>query len=207
MFRRKHLLVVVALVFAVMTTLLGQVLIAYHRSPTLVAALEGSRSLPMMSSSLTPRYLCALLQVQDPTFLSHHGVGLMHGSPGHTTITQAVCKVLFFPEGFRPGFLRNKKVRLMLIALAFDRRISKDTQLRLFLNLTYMGTINGVEVTGFAEAATRYFQKPFRELSEREYLSLLAMLDGPNRFNPLAHPNLNATRVKEIERVMATGCQ
>jgi len=77
--------------------------------------------------------LCALLAAQDRTFYRHHGIGLGDSHFGHTTLTQSIGKGLFFKR-FDPGLLRQRKVRLMVAAFAFDQRISKETQLRLFLN-------------------------------------------------------------------------
>jgi hypothetical protein len=96
--------------------------------------------------------VCALLAVQDRTFFRHHGIGLLDGPPLHTTMTQNICKGLFF-QGFSPGVLRYRKIMLMVDAVAFDQRVSKEMQLRIFMNRAYFGRVAGVEVLGFKAAA------------------------------------------------------
>jgi hypothetical protein len=72
-------------------------------------------------------------------------------------------------------------IRLMVAAWAFDRRILKDTQLRVFLNRAYLGDGGGREVIGFPTAARAFCGRPRDQLSDSEYYSLLAMLETPNR--------------------------
>jgi membrane peptidoglycan carboxypeptidase len=46
--------------------------------------------------------------------------------------------------------------------------MSKDEQLRLFVNTVYLGA----DAHGFDAGARRYFHKPFAQLTEKEYTSL-----------------------------------
>ena len=181
----------------------------YIRAPRMVAELDRAGALPYSPAELSRSRLCALLAVDDPTFYRHQGIGLADGPPGHTTITQAIGKGLFFNE-FHPGFLHHQKIRLMVAAWAFDRRISKETQLRIFLNRAYFGSMNGREVLGFPAAARAFFDKPMDRLLDKEYLALLAMLEAPNRYHVLRNPNANFEPVvrfeKQVERACRDGC-
>jgi membrane peptidoglycan carboxypeptidase len=133
-------------------------------------------------ADLSPERKAMLLTIEDPTFLYHHGVDLVTPGAGMTTITQGLVKQLYFPEGFRPGIA---KIRQTLIAqYALDALVSKDEQLRLFLNISYLGDVDGKAVHGFADAAHTYFGKEFATLNDEEFLSLVAMLIGPNAFKP-----------------------
>jgi membrane peptidoglycan carboxypeptidase len=58
--------------------------------------------------------------------------------------------------------------------------------------------MNGWPVRGFDQAAQIYFGRGVPELSENEFLSLVAMLDAPTTFNIAAHPEANALRVAQI---------
>lgn len=150
----------------------------------------------LTAADLTPRQLDILLKVEDPAFYKHCGVDLVTSGAGLTTITQAVVKKLYFEE-FSPGIA---KIKQTLIAwLALDPMVSKQDQLTLFLNL--MGLGHGVQ--GFAAASRHYYDKPFRELSEDEYISLVAMIVAPRTFNPRDFPQRNALRVKRIKRLVA----
>ncbi|GAA6141985.1 transglycosylase domain-containing protein [Hydrogenophaga sp. 5NK40-0174] len=132
--------------------------------------------------ALSEERLQWLLAVEDPSFFQHRGVDVSTPGAGMTTISQGLVKLLYFPEGFQPGFA---KLRQTLIArYAFDAQVSKREQLALLLNMAYLGEHEGKPVRGFAKAARVYFAKPFTALSDEEYLSLVAMLMAPNRLKP-----------------------
>jgi membrane carboxypeptidase/penicillin-binding protein len=177
----------------------------YMRAPGIVAELDRTGALPYAPSELSRDRLCALLAVQDPTFYRHHGIGLADGRLGHTTITQSIGKDLFF-DGFDPGLLQHRNIRLMVIALALDRRISKETQLRLFLNRTSFGSEDGRGVIGFPAAAGAFYGKSLGELSDSEYFGLLAMLDAPDKYHAVLQPKANAERVARIQRRVENAC-
>jgi membrane carboxypeptidase/penicillin-binding protein PbpC len=123
-----------------------------------------------------------LLMVQDPAFRRHRGVDLATPGAGMTTLTQGLVKQLYFPSGFRPG---AAKIRQTLIAQhALDALLPKDDQLELFLNIAYLGHHQRVAVHGFAAAARTYFGKDFSDLSDEEYLALVAALINPNSLKP-----------------------
>ena len=195
-----------AIVAALLVWVAWTVATTYMRAPGMVAALANAGELPFSPSEL-PRYrLCALLVGDgDPTFYRHDGIGLADGPPGHTTITQAIGKFLFF-NGFNPGFLHHRKIQLMIAAWAFDRRISKETQLRIFLNRVFLGSMGGKSFRGFPSAAMGYYGKPLGHLSETEYLGLVAMLEAPNRDHVILQPKANNNRVALIRRRVQRAC-
>ncbi len=131
--------------------------------------------MPFPPSDLAKGRICALLAVTDPTFYRHQGIGLADGLLGHTTITQSIGKGLFL-DGFTPVLLHHRKIQLMVAAWAFDRRISKETQLRIFLNRTYFEGSRGQEVFGFPAAGGAFYGKTLGQLSDSEFFGLLAML-------------------------------
>ncbi len=178
---------------------------AWRRAPGIVASLDEAGALAFMPESLPAPRTCALLAVQDPAFLTRHGIGLGAGLAGHTTITQSIAKWMFFRR-YTPGFLRWRKVKLMVAAAALDRRVSKDVQLSLFVNRTYFGTTAGKQVLGFPAAAQTFFRKPLTRLTDDEYLRLLAMLDAPDRYHAVRAPAANAARVRSLEPVIRARC-
>lgn len=142
----------------------------------------------------------SLLMIQDPNFYQHNGYDFSTPGAGLTTITQAMVKYLYF-DNFKPGFM---KIKQTLIAwLAVDPLVSKDDQLTVFINTAYMGVNEKEEVMGFADAAKTYFGKQFNELTEDEYLSLVAMLIAPNQFNVKHHSEQNRARVETIKKVLS----
>lgn len=151
--------------------------------------------LQLKGQQLSKEQLSALLKVQDENFYEHSGTDLLSGRM--TTLTQALVKKIYF-ENFTQG-IANKYKQSLIAAWVLDEQLSKNEQLDLFLNIAYMGHVNGNAVTGFAEAANIYYQKDFYELSNDEYLSLLVMLDAPNGLNVIKKKNENLAAVNKLK--------
>lgn len=151
---------------------------------------------PISVSDLTPHRLDILLKVEDPRFFQHRGVDLSTPGAGITTITQALVKQLYF-EKFSPGIAKIRQT--LIAAFALNPLMPKEEQLRLFLNTAYLGR----DVKGFEQAAHTYFDKSFRELTDDEYTSIVAMLIAPEVFNVRTAPALNAERVVRIRKLVS----
>jgi membrane carboxypeptidase/penicillin-binding protein PbpC len=178
----------------------AQVLDARRRTPLIVAAALGSPGMILEVGDFTPLRLRTLLQVEDPNFFLHHGVDLITPGAGLTTLTQGLVKQLYFRH-FQPGPMKIPQTLIAYCAL--DPLVDKQTQLRLFINRVYLGRAGGVPVYGFAAAAQTYFHKAFRNLSDREYLALVAMIIAPDTFNVAIHPEANQDRSAHIQRLLA----
>ena len=150
-------------------------------------------------AGLSPQHRQILLKIEDPAFDRHHGVDLQTPGAGMTTITQGLVKLLYFPDGFKPGI---RKIRQTLIAeYALDDLVSKQDQLELYLNITYFGSVDGKPVHGLESAAQTYFSKGYTELSEQEFIALIGMTISPNNLKPGTAES--ATRVARIERYLS----
>lgn len=133
-------------------------------------------------ATLGPERITMLLKVEDPAFFRHRGVDVDTPGAGITTLTQGLVKLLYFPDGFKPGIA---KIRQTLIARhALDSLVSKEEQLRLFLNIAYFGHTNDTQIHGFEAAARAYFDKALTDLNDQQFLSLVAMLKAPNALKP-----------------------
>lgn len=156
--------------------------VARRDTPTLISQAWQRYGHGITLSDLSKNEKLLLIAVEDPAFYYHHGVDLNTPGAGMTTITQALVKLLYFPDGFNKGVA---KIRQTLIArYALDPLISKNEQLELLLNIAYLGSKDGQAVRGFTAAASAYFNKPFDTLSETEFQSLVAMLVAPDRLIP-----------------------
>lgn len=176
------------------------VLRARARTPAILAA-HGDRTVTV--ATLPARRVAMLLRVEDPGFLTHKGVDFSTPGAGATTITQGLVKRLYF-ERFEPGFA---KIEQSLIAwLALHPAASKREQLDLMLNYAWFGSVGGRPVIGFARAAQAFHRRPLSALSDREYLSLVAMLIAPLDLNPVRRPAANAARVRRIGALLAKRC-
>lgn len=136
---------VVALYYA------NEVRMARNDTPALVSAATVRYGAPLRLADLSAQRKAMLLAVEDPHFMRHKGVDLATPGAGMTTITQGLVKIVYFPDGFDPGI---DKIRQALIAqYALDALVSKDDQLALFLNITYLGQKDGKPVHGYAQGA------------------------------------------------------
>jgi len=196
--------IVLKIVFFVLMLLIGYEAAAVLKARSNTAeiftkALE-EQNIEIQLSELSKQRLAALLAVQDPKFFDHKGFDFQTPGAGVTTITQAMTKYLYF-SSFTAGF--DKIEQTLIAALAVTPQVSKNDQLTVFLNTAYLGHIKKQEIRGFAEAARAYYGKPFKELSEDEYLSLVAMLIAPKTFNLNEHPDKNKERVSRIKKLLS----
>ncbi len=175
----------------------------YMRTPALVAARMAGVEPALAADQLSAEYLHILLTVEDPEFFSHPGVDLSTPGAGLTTITQGLAKGLYF-EQFQPGLAKLKQ---SLLSLVLNHRVDKWTQLDLFINTVYLGSDSGRTIEGFPAAARHYFNKEFFELTQKEYIALVAMIIGPNALSVSHHPEKNAERVRRIEQLLRGECQ
>jgi membrane peptidoglycan carboxypeptidase len=186
--------------FLVVTTYyINEVRLACENTQALVEAALKRVGTRLRPSDLSPMQRSMLLAVEDPTFFRHHGVDLETPGAGMTTLTQGLVKLLYFPDGFRPGIA---KVRQTLIAhYALDAMLSKEDQLLLFLNICYLGSEHGQEIHGYANAARTYFAKEFSVITDDEFLSLVAMHIRPDALKPGTIASVE--RVQRIHRYLS----
>ena len=145
-----------------------------------------------------------LVAVEDPTFWTNDGTDFSSPGAGDTTITQGLGKLIYFPNGFRPGL---RKIELILIAkFATTPLESKTDILHAFLANAYLGGDAQGEVTGFSQGARRWFGKSLTDISDDQFLALVAMLPAPAAFNPVRQAAANAERVKRIKKLLAHQC-
>ncbi len=143
--------------------------------------------------------LASLLAVEDPKFFEHNGADYRTPGAGITTITQGIAKRFYF-KPFKPGLAKYKLVLVSVFAL--NPLVSKNDQLTILLNAAYLGGA-GAEILGFEKAAQYYYNKKFAELSEDQYLALVAMLISPVAFNVKTQPQANRERVARIKKVLS----
>ena len=121
-----------------------------------------------------------------------------------TTISQSLGKRIFF-DNFKPGLRKGELLALTRFALVPE--VPKDRILKAWLARTYLGTRDGRAVTGFADGARTWIGKPLRDLSDREFLTLVALGPAPDRLKPTRDAAGNRERVRRIERLLAGVCR
>lgn len=154
--------------------------------------------------SLSPARTAQLLKVQDPTFLTNKGIDFSTPGAGMTTLSQSLGKRIFF-DHFKPGLPKGELIALTRFALY--PKVDKQRTLHAFLATAYFGRRNGRPVIGIGPAARAWFGRPLAALSDRQFLSLIAMILAPTTLDPERHASANAERVARVERLLAEKCR
>ncbi len=176
---------------------------ALHDAPRLKkranALIESGRG----TDSLTALRLQQLLRVEDPAFFQHSGVDLTSNGAGVTTISQSLSKQLAFDQ-FEPGI---RKVRQTTYALGLEKRLSKNEILALALEKAQLGLGPSGWMQGMFDTSVQVYGKLPAEITDRQWLNLVAVLIAPKKFN-LLKPDANLDeRVRRIERLLSGKCQ
>ncbi len=143
--------------------------------------------------AVDPGYVDMLIRYEDKRFRDHAGVDLIamtrafaqavrNGGvvSGGSTLTMQVARLL---EDSGTGAWGGK-IRQIRVALALERRLTKDEILTLYMNRApYGGNIEGVRAATFA-----WFGKPPRRLTPAEAALLVALPQSPEARRPDRHP-------------------
>ncbi|WP_323783798.1 penicillin-binding protein 1C [Leisingera sp.] len=165
----------------------------------------GLRRLAVQPAEVDPRFLEMLLRYEDKRFHSHAGVdpiALLRAAgqalwntravSGGSTLTMQVARLL---EDGTTGRWAGK-LRQMRMALALERRLSKDQILTLYLtHAPYGGAAEGIRA-----AAYSWFGKEPGRLTPAEAALLVALPQSPERRRPDRFPEAAS---KARDRVLA----
>lgn len=172
---------------------------------------DGRWRLPADPEEVDPRYLAMLIAYEDKRFRRHPGVDplavvraawllVRHRRivSGASTITMQVVRLLL---GEHDRSLRGK-IEQALLALALERRYSKDEILRFYLRLApFGGNLEGVRAASLA-----YFGKEPRRLSVGEAALLVAIPQSPETRRPDRYPQAaRRARDRVLARMRAAG--
>jgi len=163
---------------------------------------SGKREILNYSEIPTP-LVHAILSIEDRRFFAHAGVDFSAllraflrnvsdeqlGQGGSTLTQQLVKNTYLTPE----KSLRRKYAEAML-AIALERRLSKEDIFALYCNEVYLGQRGAVAVRGVKEAAEIYFGKELKDLTLGEAATIAGMVQGPARYSPVRHPDVAKDR-------------
>ncbi|MBV1865551.1 MAG: penicillin-binding protein 1C [Rhodobacteraceae bacterium] len=173
---------------------------------------DGGRwRLPVTVAGVDPDYLAQLIAFEDKRFYRHGGVdlramlravgqALWHGKiiSGGSTLTMQVARLL---ENGSTGKWEGK-LRQLRLALALERKLSKDKILNLYLQLApFGGNIEGVRA-----ASLSYFRKEPNRLTDAQAATLVALPQSPERRRPDRHAKrAQAARDRVLLRMVEAG--
>jgi penicillin-binding protein 1B len=159
-----------------------------------------------------PSLVNALIAIEDRNFFSHRGVDVKavfralwenwrHGEirEGGSTITQQLVKANFLT----PERTYQRKFAEAMMAVAIERRLSKEEIFTTYANHVFLGQSGITAVYGFKQAARVYFGKELHELSLVESALLAGLAQAPNRYSPYLHPDAAVARRNTVIDAMA----
>jgi membrane peptidoglycan carboxypeptidase len=129
----------------------------------------------------------AIMASEDGAFLEHHGLRYLHlllsvfqGRGGSSISAQVVKNAVAVDSSH--SLLR--KLNEIYLSVALEERLSKAEIFELYVNHTYLGSIEGgCSLYGYQAAASEYFSKSrLRDLTLNEASVLAGMTDGPNNY-------------------------
>jgi len=147
---------------------------------------------------IPPVMIHAILAIEDRRFFEHSGVDLKglgrallrnavdeQLGQGGSTITQQLVKNTYLS----PDRTLQRKYSEAMLAVALERRLSKNDILALYCNEIYLGQRGAVAVRGIKEAARIFFGKELKDLTLPEAATLAGMIQSPAHYSPVRHPD------------------
>jgi penicillin-binding protein 1B len=166
---------------------------------------------PVALAAVPKHLVQAVLAIEDSRFFEHHGVdaravaravwvNVRHGgvSQGGSTLTQQLVKNLVLT----PKRTWGRKVQEAALAVALERRYTKDEILSAYLNGIYLGQHGGYAVYGIGAASRSFFGKDVERLTLGEAATLAGIIRAPNTYSPVQHPDRARERRNTVLRRM-----
>jgi penicillin-binding protein 1A len=170
---------------------LGQMIRVRAADGTVLVSLGPSFGEWLSYSEIPPIMRAAMIAVEDRRFRSHPGVDPLgvaravkvrwdrgQWAQGGSTITQQLARNIFLTNSRTFG----RKVREAILALALERRFSKDQILELYLNRVYFGG----GAYGIDAASRRFFGHSAETLSLSEAAIIAGLVKAPSNYSPTA---------------------
>jgi penicillin-binding protein 1A len=150
----------------------------------------------------------AMIAVEDKRFRMHPGVdpiGIARSikvraqtgrwTQGGSTITQQLARNIFLTNSRTFG----RKVKEAILALALERKFSKDQVLELYLNRVYFGG----GAYGIDAASRTFFGHPATQLSLGEATIIAGLVKAPSNYSPTADVEAARGRADVVLKSMA----
>jgi penicillin-binding protein 1B len=179
---------------------------------------EKRRDVPL--SAIPPRAIQAVIAIEDRRFYDHAGIDPIgttravltniFGSKGYlgggSTITQQLVRNTFLSAYWGLERAQEKTPRRKftewLMAVALERRLSKDQILELYLNDVWLGQRGSFAIHGVPEAARLFFGKDVSNVTLTEAATVAGMIQAPPRYSPFNNPDKSKERRNVVLRAM-----
>jgi penicillin-binding protein 1B len=138
----------------------------------------------------------ALCAIEDRNYFSHEGVdvkaitrafykNLFNGGirEGGSTLTQQLIKNSFLTS----ERTYERKIAEAMMAIALERRLSKEQIMALYCDHVYVGQSGMTSVYGFKQAARAFFGQELNDLTLAQAALLAGLVKAPNHYSPYKH--------------------
>src|SRR5207237_1636834 len=157
---------------------------------------------------IPPEMRAAMIAVEDKRFRGHLGVDPIgiarsvkvrldtgHWRQGGSTITQQLARNIFLTNSRTFG----RKLKEVVLALALERKFSKDQILELYLNRVYFGG----GAYGIDAASRKFFGHGADHLSLGASAIIAGLVKAPSNYSPSADVEAARARSNVVLRTMA----
>ena len=165
----------------------------YDTDGNLIALLRNERNIVYLTADQIPEKVKqAFVNTEDKRFYKHKGfdpfailraaqslISKNSITQGGSTITQQLARNIYLTHTVK----WERKVEEIFIAMALEKKYSKDEILEFYINNIYFS--NGYH--GIQAASQGYFSKDVSELSLSEIAFLCAIPNSPGSYDPLLH--------------------
>jgi penicillin-binding protein 1A len=188
----------------------GQMIRVHAADGTVIVSIGPSYGEWLSYDKIPPVMRDAMVAVEDRRFRSHIGIdpiGLARsvklaianrGSgkriQGASTITQQVARTIFLSNKYDVG----RKSREALLALAMERKFTKDQILELYLNKVYFGG----GAYGIDAASRKFFGHGADHLSLSEAAVIAGLVKAPSIYSPTADADAAVGRAGVVIQLM-----
>ncbi len=186
----------------------GQMIRVHAADGTVIVSLGPSFGTWLNYRDIPPIMRDAMVSVEDKRFRYHPGVDPIgiarsfwvrfqsgHFRQGGSTITQQLARNVFLTSEKRFG----RKIREIVLALAMERKFSKDQILELYLNRVYFGG----GAYGIDAASRKFFGHPATDLSLPEAAIIAGLVKAPSNYSPTADAKAAIGRARVVLGLMA----
>ncbi|MEO8722053.1 MAG: PBP1A family penicillin-binding protein [Sphingobium sp.] len=188
----------------------GQMIRVHAADGTVIVSIGPSFGRWLSSDQIPHVMTDAIVSVEDKRFYHHPGVdpiGLARAGwfalknrhngrrlQGASTITQQLTRNVFLNNSYSVG----RKVREIILALALERKFSKQQILELYLNKVYFGG----GAYGVDAASRKFFGHPATDLKLPEAAIIAGLVKAPSSYSPTADAQAAIGRATVVLGVM-----
>ena len=186
---------------------LGQMIRVRAADGSVIVSLGPSFGQWLRYDEIPPIMRNAMIAVEDRRFRMHPGVDALgiaravtvrvergRWVQGGSTITQQLARNIFLTNSRTFG----RKIREGILALALERRFSKDQILELYLNRVYFGG----GAYGIDAASRRFFGHSAKTLDLSEAAIIAGLVKAPSNYSPTADAQAAKGRARVVIDLM-----